>query len=94
MNIKAPVKEPLAILTTPRLILRAAIENDIPVLQQRVFGDPDVKYAGGSNFVYADGSVHFLRSIPGDTATGFTPDSLIFQALGTRANNDNASGLD
>jgi prepilin-type processing-associated H-X9-DG protein len=52
------------------------------------------RHTNGSNFLYGDGSVHFLRSIPGDTATGYTPDSLVFQALGTRANNDNASGLD
>jgi prepilin-type N-terminal cleavage/methylation domain-containing protein len=31
-----------------------------------------------------DGGVRFLRSIPGDTATGYTPESIIFQALGTR----------
>jgi prepilin-type N-terminal cleavage/methylation domain-containing protein/prepilin-type processing-associated H-X9-DG protein len=52
------------------------------------------RHTNGSNFLYADGSVHFLRSVPGDTATGYTPDSLVLQALGTRANNDNASGLD
>jgi prepilin-type N-terminal cleavage/methylation domain-containing protein/prepilin-type processing-associated H-X9-DG protein len=52
------------------------------------------RHANGSNFLYADGSVHFLRSIPGDTATGYTPEGLVFQALGTRANNDNAAGLD
>jgi prepilin-type N-terminal cleavage/methylation domain-containing protein/prepilin-type processing-associated H-X9-DG protein len=42
-----------------------------------------------SNFVFADGSVHLLRNIPGDLpAGGYTADSLVFQALGTRANNE------
>jgi hypothetical protein len=40
----------------------------------------------GSNFVFADGAVHFLRSIAGDNSDGsYTPDSLIFQGLGSRA---------
>jgi prepilin-type N-terminal cleavage/methylation domain-containing protein/prepilin-type processing-associated H-X9-DG protein len=51
-------------------------------------------HTNGSNFVFADGSVHFIRSIPGDMATGFTADSLAFQALGTRANGDLVQGLD
>jgi prepilin-type processing-associated H-X9-DG protein len=46
-------------------------------------------HPGGSNFLFADGSVRFLRDIPGDLADGgYTPDSLIFQALGTRANGE------
>jgi prepilin-type processing-associated H-X9-DG protein len=50
------------------------------------------RHPGGSNFVFADGAVHFLRSVPGDQGTGgYTSDSLIFQALGTRANGDTVS---
>jgi prepilin-type processing-associated H-X9-DG protein len=52
-------------------------------------------HVGGSNFLFGDGSVHFILSIPGDTASGdYTPDSVAFQALGTRANNDVSQGLD
>jgi prepilin-type N-terminal cleavage/methylation domain-containing protein/prepilin-type processing-associated H-X9-DG protein len=51
------------------------------------------KHPGGSNFVFADGSVHFLRSVPGDHPDGsFTADGLIFQALGTRCGGEVVSG--
>jgi prepilin-type N-terminal cleavage/methylation domain-containing protein len=44
------------------------------------------RHFGGSSFVFADGSVHFLRSVPSDNADGsYTPDGRIFQALATRA---------
>jgi prepilin-type N-terminal cleavage/methylation domain-containing protein len=41
---------------------------------------------GGSFFLFADGSVHFLRSVSSDNPDGsYTSDGLIFQALATRA---------
>ena len=47
------------------------------------------QHSSGSNFVFADGSVHFLRSLEGDDpAGGYFPDSVIFQAFGTRANGE------
>ena len=48
-------------------------------------------HPGGANQLFGDGSVHFLRTVPNDAGvnpdgtTRYTPTSLIFQALGTRA---------
>jgi prepilin-type N-terminal cleavage/methylation domain-containing protein len=44
---------------------------------------------GGSLFLFADGSVHLIRSITNDSPDGsYTGDGLSFQALATRAGND------
>jgi ribosomal-protein-alanine N-acetyltransferase len=38
----ASEEQPLVILTTPRLVLRAAVEEDISILQDMIFSDSDV----------------------------------------------------
>ena len=44
------------------------------------------RHPGGSNFVFADSSAHFLRSVPSDNADGsYTHAGLLFQAMGIRA---------
>jgi prepilin-type processing-associated H-X9-DG protein len=53
------------------------------------------RHTGGSNFLFADGHVSFIRSVPGDQpGGGYTADSLAFQALGTRAGGEVNQGLD
>ena len=39
----------------------------------------------GANFLFADGSVHFIQSIAADGPGGYTSEDMIFQRLGTRA---------
>jgi RimJ/RimL family protein N-acetyltransferase len=65
--------EPVVILTTPRLILRTTTENDIPILQDRIFGDGDVmRYAFAGLPMQKDRAEAFMRRFFtfGDSLTG------------------------
>jgi prepilin-type N-terminal cleavage/methylation domain-containing protein/prepilin-type processing-associated H-X9-DG protein len=50
-------------------------------------------HTGGANVLFGDGSVHFIRSIPGRNPDGsYTADGIIFQALATRAGGEVVPG--
>src|SRR5439155_12146131 len=52
----------LVILTTPRLILRAAVETDISTLQDLIFGDSDVmRFAFSGAPMASDTAEDFIR---------------------------------
>jgi ribosomal-protein-alanine N-acetyltransferase len=58
----ASEQQPLVILTTPRLILRAAAEKDISVLQDLIFSDSDVmRFAFAGAPIARDAAEGFIR---------------------------------
>jgi RimJ/RimL family protein N-acetyltransferase len=72
----APVsqQQSLVILTTPRLILRAAVEEDISILQDLIFGDSDVmRFAFSGAPMAGDATEDFIRRFFtfGSSLTGF-----------------------
>jgi prepilin-type N-terminal cleavage/methylation domain-containing protein/prepilin-type processing-associated H-X9-DG protein len=78
----------------PALVLAHSHLNNARTDTDGGLDDFSSSHIGGSNFLFADGSVHFIRSIPGDTAAGYSADSIAFQALGTRAGGEVVQGLD
>ena len=83
-----------ASLPAPALVLSHSHLNNATTDTDGGLDDFSSNHAGGSNFLFADGSVHFINSIPGDTPAGYTADSIAFQALGTRAGGEVIQGLD
>ncbi len=79
----------------PDLVLAHSHLNNATTDTDGGLDDFSSRHTGGSNILFADGHVSFVRSVPGDNPDGsFTPDSIAFQALGTRAGGEVIQGLD
>ncbi len=71
------------------LVLMHTHLNNVLVDSDGGLDDAQSMHVVGSHVLFADGSTHFVKSIPGDQSNGdYTSDSLIFQAMGTRANGE------
>jgi prepilin-type N-terminal cleavage/methylation domain-containing protein/prepilin-type processing-associated H-X9-DG protein len=79
----------------PTLVLAHSHLNNTTTDTDGGLDDFSSRHTGGSNFVFADGHVSFVRSVVSDLPDGgYSADSLAFQALGTRANGEVVQGLD
>jgi prepilin-type processing-associated H-X9-DG protein/prepilin-type N-terminal cleavage/methylation domain-containing protein len=78
---------PAAALPAPAQVLaHAHLNNASRFHADGGLDDFSSRHPGGSNFLFGDGSVRFFRSVPDDSPDGsYALDSIIFQALGTRA---------
>jgi prepilin-type N-terminal cleavage/methylation domain-containing protein/prepilin-type processing-associated H-X9-DG protein len=84
-------RNPWQYVTAPAPTLVLAHNNWLNIKSDADGGLDDFSsyHTGGANLLFADGSVHFLRSI---TADG--PEHWAFQALGTRAGGEVITGID
>lgn len=73
----------------PSLVLAHSYLNNPASDSDGSMDDYSSRHPGGSNYLFADGSVHFLMSVPGNNPDGSpSPNCIILQALGTRANGE------
>jgi prepilin-type N-terminal cleavage/methylation domain-containing protein/prepilin-type processing-associated H-X9-DG protein len=91
---------------SPNLILAHAHLNNAVTDPDGGLDDWSSNHLTGTNILFADGSVRYVRNIPGDLSSGgypnpfthtgnYTADSITFQAMGSRAGNEIISpGLD
>jgi prepilin-type N-terminal cleavage/methylation domain-containing protein/prepilin-type processing-associated H-X9-DG protein len=91
---------------SPNLILAHCHLNNAQTDPDGGLDDFSSNHISGSNMLFADGSVRYIRNIPGDLLTGgfvnpfsltgnYTADSITFQAMGSRAGGEVIStGLD
>ena len=78
-----------AFATASALVLAHAHLNNATSDTDGGLDDFSSRHIGGSLFLFGDGSVRFVRSVSTDNPDGsFTAAGLIFQAMGTRGNND------
>jgi prepilin-type N-terminal cleavage/methylation domain-containing protein/prepilin-type processing-associated H-X9-DG protein len=89
--VRAGVRNPWQSATASAPIFVLAHNNWINIKTDADGGLDDFSsnHSGGVNLLFADGSVHFLRSITADGA-----ERRAFWALGTRAGNEVIGGLD
>lgn len=69
----------------PALVLAHAHLNNAVTDADGGLDDFSSNHLGGGNFLFADGSARFIKSVTGDDPSGdYTLEGLIFQGMGTR----------